>query len=597
MTVFLIVISGIIFLILVFFLPFDWWQKPPSRQPDRLIGKVLPFLTISPRNIVLRLLFLCFLLFVYLQTIIFVPIMAGMVVIAAVLRSAGQRIRGKSAEPVLGLIILLLIGCIFAVGIIAPIRTLPIAGYLLLGRPAGNLWEALSVGSGWMTLDGIIGLCGIFGVASWMLLDSIWRLRQARQVENLPTSRIGSLAMGLVEVQGIVRPATGTDTEPPVELSYSMFDYLKPSQRIAPFLLEDRTGAVLVDATTCRVRAGWISEAEAMFGTREIVLSKRVTRDDFTDAVTKRLQYGDRAYVIGTAERDAAGTVIIRPAERPAWNEVLWKTFFGAVKPLRGKDIHDVFFLTDGSERDAKAHILKGFRTVLLWGFVWLAASAAIMWTSQQPWRQAPPLDSWRSAYWRGPEPNPDPIVMDYSRNMRLFRFEKYIKTVGKTSYDQIPALIEAIGYKDYRFYEPATNALLRMMPAAKDRARDALPLMIGHLDPCTWNAKSLQTMIIAVSIYGPDAAPAVPRLIEALQCRKTSTYEVTAEIIQFQAARALGAIGPAARDAVPALQALLNSPAAYVRADANQALRKITGGSETAGPSTGEPRADSPSQ
>lgn len=585
MTVFLFVLAGIILLLLAFFLPYDWWQKPPARQPDRLIGKLLPFMTISPRNVVLRLLFVAAFLFMYLQTIIFVPIVAGMVVIGAILGSIWQRIRGKTTEPVSGLIILLIAGCVFAIGIIAPLRTLPIAGYLLLGRPAGNFWEAMTVGAGWMTLDSIIGLCGIFGVASWMVIDSIWRLRQSRQVGNLPTSRIGALAMGLVEVQGTVRPVQGAGGEPPVELSYGMFDYVNPSQRITRFLLEDKTGSVLVDATSCRVRAGWISEFAAIFGTREIVLTKRVTRDDFTDSVKKRLEYGDRIYLIGSAERDASGTIVIRPAARPGWNDVLWKTFFGAAKPPQGKDIHDVFFLTDGSERDAKAHILRGFRTVLLWGLIWIIASTTIIWTAQQPWRRAPPIDSWRGAFWRGPEPNPSPMIIDYTRNERLFRFERYIRTVGKTSYDQIPALIEAIGYKDYRFYEPATSALLRMLPAAEAQAREALPLMINNLEPCAWNSETLQIMILAVGSFGPDAAAAVPRLVEALQCQKTNTYVVSPDIIRYQAARALGGIGPAAKDAVPALREALNDPSRAVRESAKRALVLIEGEGSAAVP------------
>jgi hypothetical protein len=577
-TVFLIAISGFILLLLVFFLPYDWWQKPPAKQPDRIIGKLLPFLNISLRNIVLRLLFLCSLLFVYLQTIIFIPILAGLTVMGAVFGSVCQRIRGKSAEPIAGLIILLVIGCVFAIGIIAPLRTLPIAGYLLLGRPAGNAWEALTVGAGWITLDGIIGLCGIFGVASWMVVDSIWRLRQARQVENLPTSRIGSLAIGLVEVQGKVRPSSGTGGGLPVELSYSMFDYLKPGQRIERFVLEDSSGSVLIDATACRVRAGWVSEVAAIFGTREIVLTKRVMKDDFTDAVTKRLEYGDRVYVIGNAERDDSGIMVIRPASRPVWNEVLWKTLFGAVKPPKGQDIHDVFFLTDGSEQDAKAHILKGFRTVLLYGLIWIAASTAIIWTAQQAWRQAPPTDSWRNAHWRGPEPNPSPMIIDYTRNARLFRFERYIKTVTPASHDQVPALLEAMSYGDYRFYEPATTALLRMKGLPKEQLSAAIPLLIGHLHPCRYNAMQLQSTILALSSFGPLAEPAVPALIEQFSCAKTNTYEVTPDIIHYQAARALGAIGPEAKDAIPALQAAMNDRSPAVRDAARSSLWKITG-------------------
>lgn len=575
---FLYFIGLVIFLLLVLFLPYDWWQKPPAKQPEKLIGKVLPFLHISIRNIVLRGVFLCFTLLIYLYSIIWVPIISAIIIIGAILYSVCARIRGRSAEPVAGLMILPVLGSILAVGIMAPLRLVPVAGYLALGRPAGNFWEALTIGKDWMTADSIIGLCGIFGVASWLLIDAVWRFRQAGQVENLATSRIGSLAIGLVEVKGTVRPAAGSGGGPAVELSTSMFDYIKPSQRIERFVLEDKTGSVLVDATECRVRAGWISEVAAIFGVREIVLTRRTERDDFTDAIRRTLEYGDRIYVIGNAERDAAGNLVVRPASRSGWNEVLWKTLFGTIRPPRGKDIHDVFFITDGDELTARKHILKGFRTVLLWGLIWIISSVAIIWMAQQPWRQAPPPGSWRSAYWRGPEPNPSPMIIDYTRNERLFRFERYIKTVDKKSYNEIPVLLEAMAYDDYRFYEPASWALVRMMPEAKEHANEAIPLLVRHLYPCAYNAKTLQTTILAISSFGPDAQAAVPGLVEQLACRKTNTYEVSPDIIRFQAARALGEIGPGAEAAVPALTVAVNDPSRAVQRAAQDALRRITG-------------------
>lgn len=576
---FLYFMGFVIFLLLVFILPFDWWQKPPARQPDKLIGKILPFLRISIRNIVIRALFLVFTLLIYMYSIIWVPIIVGTVITGAILRSIWMRIRGHSAEPVTGLIILVIIGSVFAVGIIAPLRLVPIVGYLALGKPAGNLWEALTIGKEWMTADSLIGLCGIFGVASWLIIDAIWRFRQARQVENLATSKIGALSIGLVEIKGTVRPSYRAGREPAVELSYNMYDYIKPSQRIARFLLDDGTGTVVVDATECRVRAGWISEVAAIFGVREIVLTKRITRDDFNDEVRKTLEYGDRIYVIGNAERDQAGNLVIRPASRSGWNEVFWKTFFGAIRPPKGRDIHDVFFITDGDELNAKKQIFKGSRTVFLWGLIWIMASVGIIWTSQLPWRQAPPPESWRNAYWRGPEPNPDTMVMDYTRNERLFRFEKYIKTVGPKSYDQIPALIEAMDYKDYRFYEPATWALLRMKPALKNIDREAVPILVRHLHSCSYNATSLQTTIVALGSFGADAEEAVPALIEQLKCQKTNTYEVSPNIIRYQAAHALGEIGAGALEAIPALTEALDDPSPAVRDAAKYSLKHIEKG------------------
>jgi hypothetical protein len=522
-------IGFIVLLLLVFFLPYDWWQKPPDKQPDKFIGKIMPFLRISIRNIVLRAMFLVFTFFVYLYSVIWVPFFVGIVITGAILHALFLRLRGQNAEPVSGLILLLIVGSIFVVGIIAPLRLAPIAGYYVLGRPAGNIWEALTVGKGWTTIDNAIGLCGIFGVASWLMVDAIWRSRQARQVENLAASRIGALAIGLVEVNGTVRPVSGPGQGPAVELSYSMFNYLKPSQRIERFLLEDKTGSVLVDATSCRVRAGWISEIAAVFGVREIVLRRRTERDEFTDAVRKTLAYGDRVYVIGNAERDQSGSLVIRPATRPGWNEVLWKTLFGAVNPPGGRDIHDVFFITDGNESIAKKHILKGFRIVLLWGLIWIISSVTVIWTAQQPWRQEFPPDSWRSVYWRGPEPGSGDGI-DYSRDMRFFRFEKYVKGLTSTSYDAIPALIEAIGYENTRFREPATQALLRMLPAAREQAVEAIPHLTENLRDR--RAQVIQLSIIALGYFGPHAKSAVPALIEQLRrTEKTNTYEVTPDI------------------------------------------------------------------
>jgi len=82
-----------IFMLLVFILPYDWWQKPPARQPGKLIGKILPFLNISIRNIILRCIFLVFTFIIYLYSIIFVPLIAGIAITGAVVRSIWMRIR------------------------------------------------------------------------------------------------------------------------------------------------------------------------------------------------------------------------------------------------------------------------------------------------------------------------------------------------------------------------------------------------------------------------------------------------------------------------------------------------------------------------
>lgn len=552
-------------------LPFDWWQKAPSRQRDRLIGKLLGnILDISLRNLVIRALALGFLLIAYLLLVVWLPVMGGLVIAIVFVSAIGRAIFGRTTSDqgsAVGLIIVLVVGMTFVIGSLAPLRVLPPFVYVLRGYPAGTFLEAFSVGREWVFLDGVIGACGLAGVVSWMLVDAGWRLRQARQVENLATSTIGSLAIGLVEVKGTVRPLSGSGTSPAIELVYGMTNYLEPQQKIDRFVLDDGTGTVVVDATACRVRAGWISDVAGMFGVREIVLSRRVSRNDAIDEVRRVLLFGDRVYVIGNAERDESGELVVRPASRSGWNETVWHALFGAIKPPQGRDIHDVFFLTDGGEIRARRCILKGFRTVLLGGFMWTVASVGIIWSAQQPWRQAPPLDSWRAAYWRGSETDSE----------RRFRFDRYIKAIGPASPGAIPALLEAMTYDDVRFKEPATWKLIPLISKNVGLARDAVPILIANLR--TADAKFLQTTILALAAFGGEAVAAVPALIEQLQTQKTNTYEVTPNIIRFQAARALGRIGPSARQAIPALQQALSDPSPAVRSAAEGALRRIETG------------------
>jgi hypothetical protein len=589
-TVFLIVLTGGVLFLAALFLPFDWWQKPPSSQRDKLIGMLLGrFVTISLRNVFLRGFFILFFVFMLVITIPFLPLFLGLVSVAVLGHSLVRLLSGKKTEgPVIGLLLLMVLVSLFMVGMIAPARLLSIVPYFLLGRPAGGLWEGFAIGKDWFPIDLTIGVLGIAVVSLWLVIDAVWRFRQASQVENLPTSKIRSLAVGLVELNGIVRPLEGDGTRKTVvETTWSMFDYFNPVQRIQPFYVDDGSGRVLVDAAECRVRAGWLGDVYGVFGVREVVLTKRVIRDESSDAVTRSLREGDRVYVIGNAEenptapRDARDVerLVVRPAARTAWSVTLWRTLFGAVRPPRERDIHDVFFLTDADEVNAKKRIMTGFGTVMLFAFIWMAASVGLIWSTTLPVRAAFAPDSWRNASWRGLQPNPNPMVIDYTRNERLFRFKKYIKTVGPKSFDEIPALIEAMGYKDYRFYEPATSALLRMMPYSKKWAHEAVPILVTHLHPCAYNAMSLQMTILALGTFGPLAEPAVPALVEQLQCNKTNTYEVTPNIIRFQAARVLGKIGPAAKDSVPALREALNDPSPAVRSEAQWALRLITGG------------------
>jgi HEAT repeat protein len=73
----------------------------------------------------------------------------------------------------------------------------------------------------------------------------------------------------------------------------------------------------------------------------------------------------------------------------------------------------------------------------------------------------------------------------------------------------------------------------------------------------------------MALESAGPQGAPAVPALVQALKDGDAN--------VRLWACKALGAVGPAARSAVPALVDAARVD--FLRGAAEEALRKIQGG------------------
>ena len=288
------------------------------------------------------------------------------------------------------------------------------------------------------------------------------------------------------------------------------------------------------------------------------MLRGRVEKDDRSDSVTRTLMPGDPVYLIGNAELNPGAPahavdsdrLVIRPSSRSSWSLTLWRFLFGNAKPAPGETTFNVFFLADQDEASARHAILRGLYTVCGVGLLWAASSALVFSLALRP--LGPPPDSWRDRYWHGPEPNPNPMVQDMTRNERLFRFQKYIKSPAAGTATAIPALIEALQYKDQRFHKPALYAIRRMFPEARAAASAAIPVLIEMLRRGSFEDQ--QAAMLVLGRFGPMARGAVPALIELLDAEED-------EIIRFQAVRALGHIGPAAKEAVPALRALLQDP------------------------------------
>ncbi len=96
----------------------------------------------------------------------------------------------------------------------------------------------------------------------------------------------------------------------------------------------------------------------------------------------------------------------------------------------------------------------------------------------------------------------------------------------------------------------------------------DGLIVALGHV-----HRNVREGAATALGRLGPDAAPAVPALIEA--------FEDPDDYVRWKAAEALGEIGPAAKDALPMLDAAANAKQIDVitQAAARKAVQQIRGG------------------
>jgi HEAT repeat protein len=133
------------------------------------------------------------------------------------------------------------------------------------------------------------------------------------------------------------------------------------------------------------------------------------------------------------------------------------------------------------------------------------------------------------------------------------------------------PALVDALEDADPGVVANAIEALSAFGAKA-----------LQHVDDALENEKLRQYAVRLIARVGPDAASAVPALIEAMRKRPQDDDDV--EFLR-EAQFALGAIGPGARKAVPALVRSLSSDNDEIRASAAYALGRIGPGARAAVP------------
>ncbi len=113
------------------------------------------------------------------------------------------------------------------------------------------------------------------------------------------------------------------------------------------------------------------------------------------------------------------------------------------------------------------------------------------------------------------------------------------------------------------------------------DQVKAAIPALAEAVLDRNLNVRFM--VMIALQKLGPASKIAVPMLIKALDTFPGGTPPLDGPPRYYADARwaacdALGAIGPDARDAIPALQQSLKDPSADVRKSAAEALKKVRG-------------------
>lgn len=171
-----------------------------------------------------------------------------------------------------------------------------------------------------------------------------------------------------------------------------------------------------------------------------------------------------------------------------------------------------------------------------------------------------------------------------YEEDLKFYAVQALAK-IGRDAEEAIPALIQALDddMAKVRYYSAKT--LSKIGP----RAKDAIPKLVRMLDVPEKidfnNRQHLEALanrraaICALGSMGSHSEPAVSKLVEIL-------HRVPIEGSE-EAATALGGIGSAARDAVPALKKLIlgPSPSSYTTAAAARALGFIGPAARSAAP------------
>jgi len=283
---------------------------------------------------------------------------------------SSERCRRGARSVAADLAIALVVVPLALLGVLAPLRSLLVAALSLHPVAIDRFHEAHAplygllrplfgpASHGWLDF-----WWGAFGVAALLAMAIVDRQRRsllAREIAILPTARVRSVAVGLVELSGRAVPLEGRPGDRPI--LHRWFDRTSRAMgertRLEPFYLDDGTGRLLVDPTGAHVQTAADGMAVDL---RQVRLARRLDSDGLPEAV---LMPGDPVLVIGTVQLNRD------PATREAHPLVLRPR-----KPsLARLEYFDLFFVGVGTERE----LLGPLRRSIHRGWGGTAAAMAI---------------------------------------------------------------------------------------------------------------------------------------------------------------------------------------------------------------------------
>lgn len=201
-----------------------------------------------------------------------------------------------------------------------------------------------------------------FGIVSFIM--GLKKLFLKRMIENIPTSKLRSVAIGLVEVYGSVVPIRVMKSpfmnKDCVYYKYEIEEYqsdkhgghwstIKRAETSMPFRLKDETDSVMVDCTGANVDIKMDTRFESGIGhdppsqVLSFLKMNRIAHDSFI-GFNKHMRYteyfiepGDKLYILGTAAENR-GTIA---SARHTDNVVIQK----------GEN-EKMFYISDKSEKE-----------------------------------------------------------------------------------------------------------------------------------------------------------------------------------------------------------------------------------------------------